>query len=566
MKYRIRAQMVAVALFLSFALFSSLASAASYSISPTSRSHTSSAGSSSFTLTGTSGGFLDLCFYSVASNAAWITIASESSGFGCSSHTVDYSYTANSTFLSRTGTITAGGKTYTVTQSGQPLIILPLTCLFPTYSISPTSKSVTSFATTGTVSVTDSDGCGWTAASNAGWIHVTAGASGTGNGTVSYSVDANSGAARSGTMTIAGKTFTVSQSAQLILCLAPSLTPTGQTFTANGGSGSLAVNYTSGCSWTAASNNPSCIFDVSPTSGSGNGTVNYSVAGNSGTAAGSCTMTVAGQTFTVTLNGCTFALGASSASAGSGASTGTVSVNASGWACNWSATSNAPSWITVTAGSSGTGSGNVSYSLAANPGAARTGTVTIAGQTFTVTQGDAAPVAQAQAVEYYHAGFGHYFVTGSAGEAAGIDGGAVLGWTRTGQTYTVYSSSGAGLSPVCRFFTITFAPKSSHFYTPNAAECTLVKTNPNWQFEQNAFYVSEPAGGFCPGGTVPLYRVYNNGRSGAPNHRYTTCSAIHDNMVSRGWVSEGVAMCVPGGSANCATDNSGGGVNYNAAP
>lgn len=565
MMHRIRARMATVALFLSLVLISGLASAATFSISPTSRNHTSSAGSSGFTLTGTSGGgFLDLCSHSVTSNAAWITITSVELGFGCGSHTVSYSYTANSTLLSRTGTITAGGKTYTVTQAGIS-IILPITCLFPAYSISPSSKSVGSSASTGTVSVTDSDSCGWTAVSNASWIHVTAGASGSGNGTVSYSVDTNLGVARTGTVTIAGKTFTVTQNAGLILCLLPTISPSSQTFSANGGNGSVAVNSMTGCSWTAASNNPACIFDVSPGSGSGDGTVNFSVAGNAGTVGMSCTMTIGGQTFTANLSGCTFSLGSSSASVGAGATTGSVSVNASGWACNWSATSNAPSWITVTSGAGGPGSGNVGYSLAANTGAARTGTITVAGQTFTITQAEAALVPQATTTEFYHAGFGHYFVTASADEAAVIDAGvAIKGWVRTGQSYSVFAANSAGLSTVCRFFTITFAPKSSHFYTPNVAECTLVKSNPDWQFEGNVFYVNEPAGGSCPGGTVPLYRVYNNGRSGAPNHRYTTCSNIRDNMIARGWVSEGVAMCVPSGSANCAIDNSGGGVNYNA--
>jgi len=172
--------------------------------------------------------------------------------------------------------------------------------------------------------------------------------------------------------------------------------------------------------------------------------------------------------------------------------------------------------------------------------------------------------ASASAIEYYHAGFGHYFVTGSADEAAAIDSGAIKGWARTGQTYSVYAQSGAGLSPVCRFFTTSFAPKSSHFYTPSAAECVGVKSNANWQYEGNAFYVNEPTSGVCPVGTASLYRIYNNGRSGAPNHRYTTCATIRDKMVSRGWVSEGVAMCVPGGGSNCAIDSSGGGVNYTA--
>ena len=54
--------------------------------------------------------------------------------------------------------------------------------------------------------------CTWTATSNDPWIHVTSGSSGTGNGTVSYSVDVNTtGIARKGTITIGGQGFTVYQ-------------------------------------------------------------------------------------------------------------------------------------------------------------------------------------------------------------------------------------------------------------------------------------------------------------------------------------------------------------------
>jgi hypothetical protein len=83
------------------------------------------------------------------------------------------------------------------------------TCSF---SISPTSASVAAAGGTGTVSVTASAGCSWTAASNAAFITVTGGASGTGSGTVSYSVAANTATtSRTGTLTIAGQTFTVTQ-------------------------------------------------------------------------------------------------------------------------------------------------------------------------------------------------------------------------------------------------------------------------------------------------------------------------------------------------------------------
>ena len=80
------------------------------------------------------------------------------------------------------------------------------------YSISPTSASYAAAGGSGTVTVTAGAGCAWTAASNASFITVTAGASGSGGGTVSYSVAANTlTTSRTGTLTVAGRTFTVTQ-------------------------------------------------------------------------------------------------------------------------------------------------------------------------------------------------------------------------------------------------------------------------------------------------------------------------------------------------------------------
>lgn len=99
--------------------------------------------------------------------------------------------------------MTIAGNTFTVSQDG-------MSC---SYSISPTSQSFTASGGTGSVSVTATSGCSWTAATNDSWITITSGSSGSGNGTVSYSVASNSStSSRTGTMTIAGNTFTVSQS------------------------------------------------------------------------------------------------------------------------------------------------------------------------------------------------------------------------------------------------------------------------------------------------------------------------------------------------------------------
>ena len=80
-----------------------------------------------------------------------------------------------------------------------------------TYSINPTSQSFTASGGSGTVTVTASSGCIWNATNKEGWITITLGSSGNGNGTVNYTVSANTGFQRTGSMTIAGKAFTVTQ-------------------------------------------------------------------------------------------------------------------------------------------------------------------------------------------------------------------------------------------------------------------------------------------------------------------------------------------------------------------
>ncbi|HMZ18140.1 MAG TPA: BACON domain-containing carbohydrate-binding protein, partial [Blastocatellia bacterium] len=80
------------------------------------------------------------------------------------------------------------------------------------YSIAPTNQAFTANGGTGSITITAANGCAWTAGSNATWLTITAGASGNGNGTVSYAVAANTSTSpRTGTLTVAGQTFTVTQ-------------------------------------------------------------------------------------------------------------------------------------------------------------------------------------------------------------------------------------------------------------------------------------------------------------------------------------------------------------------
>jgi hypothetical protein len=151
-------------------------------------------------------------------------------------------------------------------------------------------------------------------------------------------------------------------------------------------------------------------------------------------------------------------------------------------------------------------------------------------------------------IEYYYAEFNSYFVTALADEIVKLDNGTFVGWARTGLQFKVHTLGTPGSLTVCRFYSVAFGLKSAHFYTPAADECARVKTNPDWIFEGEVFAVpSARADGSCGTDTVPVYRLYNNGEGGAPNHRYTTVGTVRDNMVAAGGLSRAT---VPG-SRSC---------------
>jgi hypothetical protein len=169
-----------------------------------------------------------------------------------------------------------------------------------------------------------------------------------------------------------------------------------------------------------------------------------------------------------------------------------------------------------------------------------------------------ASVATVQLVEFYHAGLDHYFVSASATEVAALDQGTMQGWRRTGASFTVLSPNAAasGAMPVCRFYGLPQAGLDSHFYSGAPDECAAVamKFAASWLLESpDVFQVWLPdaSTGACPAGTVPIYRLFNN-RSDA-NHRYTDNETTRQQMLSRGFVSEGYG---PNGVAFCALPSS----------
>ncbi len=249
------------------------------------------------------------------------------------------------------------------------------------YAIDPSSLSTDAGPGGGSVAVTADSECPWGAASHDGWLAVTSGPGGSGSGTVTYSFAANAGQPRTGTITIAGQSFTVSQGSTCSY----GLDSAGATLPPVGGSGSVGVSTTPGCFWTAAAD-AAWISITSGAAGNGPGTVGFSVAPNPGPMR-TGTATVAGQVFTVTeSSGCGFVVTPTRAVVTHLAATVTVSV-AAGGSCAWSAVSN-DTWVTVASGSTGAGDGAVTLAVEANTGGVRAATVTIAGQIGELTQGD----------------------------------------------------------------------------------------------------------------------------------------------------------------------------------
>jgi YVTN family beta-propeller protein len=342
-----------------------------YSLSANSASFSAAGGTGSVNVTAPSG-----CAWTAVSNVNWAGITAGASGSG--NGTVSFSVNSNNSANSLSGTFTIAGQTFTINEAGVPC----------SYQLSASSASFNSNGGTGSVNVTAPSGCAWSAVNNQGWTQITAGASGNGNGSVNFSVSANNTAnSLSGTLTIAGQTFTVNESG--VACTY-SLSASSASFTSSGGTGSVNVTAPVGCSWTAVSNQGWSQV-TGGANGNGSGTVNFSVNANNGVNSISGTLTIAGLTFTINESGitCGYSLSASSVSLGAGAGGGSVNVITQA-GCGWTASSDSTSWLTVTAGSAGTGNGTVSFAVTANPGtASRTGHLTIGGQTFTVTQAGA---------------------------------------------------------------------------------------------------------------------------------------------------------------------------------
>src|SRR5262245_5912519 len=191
------------------------------------------------------------CAWRATPGAEWISGLSPASGQG--SATVQFRVAPNEGAASRQGDIVVESSRVLVSQRAQ--------CRF---DLAPASQSMGTAGGAGSMAVTTALDCAWTATSTVNWISLTEPLTGSGNGTVRYTVAPNSGNERTGTILVGGQRSNITQAGD---SPAPppssptpppscsySIAPGTQNIGAAGGAGTpIAVSTTSSCPWSASS-------------------------------------------------------------------------------------------------------------------------------------------------------------------------------------------------------------------------------------------------------------------------------------------------------------------------
>ncbi len=255
----------------------------------------------------------------------------------------------------------------------------PTTC---DYTLAPTRVAAKSSGDEAVITVTAQPGCEWRATSTVDWISVAGSASGSGNGSFRFKVDANRGDARTSAMRVADKTVLVEQEAAPVQC-SYVIKPTHYDAGRGPDDVVVAVTAPNGCAWTATSAADWATI-VDGRSGSGSGTTRIHVDPNNG-AERKVDLSIAGEAFHLKqLAGCSFSIKPTFYNAGRGPDDIKISVSAKS-GCTWTATSTV-SWVTVTEGRTGSGDGTVRLLVEPNSGSDRSVTLLIATQPFELRQ------------------------------------------------------------------------------------------------------------------------------------------------------------------------------------
>ena len=163
-----------------------------------------------------------------------------------------------------------------------------------------------------------------------------------------------------------------------------SATSSLSSFPSSGGSGSLVINSARECPWTISADTPWIVPDQ--TSGQGATTLPFRVAANGTPQARRGALTISAARVEVAQEGAPCRFDLDTAQADVAASGGNLRIGVTAMTgCAWTARA-LDSWINITSGASAGGSGVIQLSIAANGGAARQGTVSVANQTIVVAQ------------------------------------------------------------------------------------------------------------------------------------------------------------------------------------
>jgi len=257
-----------------------------------------------------------------------------------------------------------------------------------TYNLSRTNRSHSASSSSSSISVDTDSICNWTATSNNSWITITSGNSYSGDSTVNYTIAENTSTqSRTGTLTIAGQTFTINQAGASISC-SYSTSPINRSHNSGANSNTISIYSSSpNCDWIATSDS-SWINITEGENGSGNGTVYYSIPENLSAQDRIGNITIANQTFRITQSGasCSYSISPTNHAHTAIAGDGNIQVYTSPSNCDWTVMDNR-SWITITSSNTGSGRGSVSYTVSDNPNTqSRSGIITIENQSFRVNQ------------------------------------------------------------------------------------------------------------------------------------------------------------------------------------
>lgn len=234
-----------------------------------------------------------------------------------------------------------------------------------------------------TVRVSTNRECQWSAKSDTAWMTLASPTDGQGEGSFQFTVTSNADpSSRTGNITVNDQHVSISQDGKPCEF---TLSSTHQVVDGSGGDWSIDVRASAAqCAWTAAANVP-WISILSAREGRGNGSVRFHVDPTSGPPRVG-TVTVAGQTVQIEQGtGCTYAIDADTFVLDGSGGERQIAVTAPA-GCSWTAESRT-SWISISGGSTGTGSGAVTFRVQPTDGPERSGALIVAGHPVTITQG-----------------------------------------------------------------------------------------------------------------------------------------------------------------------------------